>query len=233
MSDISDIKHKDIPERIDPDVALERLKDGNLHYSQGKQHNLDYQGRAKLADAQYPFAAVLSCADSRVVPELMFNQALGDLFVVRLAGNFVNDDGMASLEYATEFLNTSLVVVLGHSNCGAVAAAIKTIKKQVSLEGKLPNLVANIKPAIKDNLLQQLSDSDLDGKLRENAPSLLDNAIYDNVLANVQKLKNSDVIGKRIQKGEVLVVGAVYDLATGVVDFFQDQDELKAQIQVD
>lgn len=220
MSDISDIKHKDIPNRIDPKVALTRLKDGNHRYSHDKQHNLDYQGREKLADAQYPFAAILSCADSRVVPELMFNQALGDLFVVRLAGNFVNDDGMASLEYATEFLNTSLIVVLGHSNCGAVAAAIKTIKKQVSLDGKLPNLVANIKPAIKDNLLQQLSDSDLDGKLRENAPSLLDNAIYDNVLANVDKLKCSDVIGKRVQAGEVLVVGAVYDLATGVVDFF-------------
>lgn len=88
----------------------------------------------------------------------MFNQALGDLFVVRVAGNFVNDDGMASLEYATEFLNTRLIVVLGHSNSGAVAAAIKTLKKQVILDGKLPKLVANIKPAIKDNLLASLSE---------------------------------------------------------------------------
>ncbi len=223
MSDISEIKHKDAPERIDPKDALKRLKQGNQNYSQGKNEDIDiYQQREKLIDAQYPFAAILSCADSRVVPELMFNQALGDLFVVRVAGNFVNDDGLASLEYATEFLNTSLIVVLGHSNCGAVAAAIKTIKKQVQLEGKLPNLVANIKPAIKDNLLTQLNDADMDGKLRENAPSLLDSAITDNVLANVQKLAQSEVIGKRIQNGEVMVIGAVYDLATGEVVFFDD-----------
>lgn len=152
----------------------------------------------------------------------MFNQALGDLFVVRVAGNFVNDDGMASLEYATEFLNTRLIVVLGHSNCGTVAAAIKTLKKQVILDGKLPKLVANIKPAIKDNLLASLSDDDMDGKLRENAPSLLDTAICDNVLANVQKLKDSDVIGSRASTGDVLVVGAVYDLASGKVQFLDD-----------
>lgn len=223
MSDIQDIKHKDIPERLDPKKALKRLKTGNERYQKGQNDIIDLtKKRSKLIEVQYPFAAILSCADSRVVPEMTFNQALGDLFVVRVAGNFVNDDGLASLEYATEFLNTSLIVVLGHSNCGAVAAAIKTVKKQVQLDGKLPQLVASIKPAIKENLLQQLSEEDMDGKLRENAPSLLDTAIQDNVCANVAKLKQSSVIGKRVTNGDVMVVGAVYDLATGEVIFFDE-----------
>lgn len=134
---------------ISPDEALKRLMDGNARYAANTSANKDYSaGRAARTTAQYPFAAILSCADSRVAPELAFDQAPGDLFVVRVAGNFVNDDGLASLEYTVKFLNTPLVMVLGHTNCGAVDAAIKVLKDKVTLPGHLPQLIHEIKPAV-------------------------------------------------------------------------------------
>src|SRR3712207_3984048 len=105
-------------------------------------------GRVARAAVQYPFAAILSCADSRVSPELAFDQGPGELFVVRLAGNFVNDDGLASLEYGTRFLGVPLVMILGHSNCGAVSATIKVLQEGAALPGHLPELVNSIKPAV-------------------------------------------------------------------------------------
>jgi carbonic anhydrase len=97
---------------------------------------------------QFPIAAILSCADSRVAPEFAFDQGPGDLFVVRLAGNFANDDGLASLEYAVKFLGVPLVLVLGHSNCGAVSSAIRVVEDNAEPPGHLPGLVQSIKPAV-------------------------------------------------------------------------------------
>jgi carbonic anhydrase len=105
-------------------------------------------GRAERTKSQYPISAVLSCADSRVAPEFAFDQGPGDLFVVRLAGNFANDDGLASLEYAVKFLGVPLVMVLGHSNCGAIGAAIKVVDDNAELPGHLPGLVQSIKLAV-------------------------------------------------------------------------------------
>ena len=105
-------------------------------------------GRAARAEAQYPIAAILGCSDSRVSPELLFDQDPGDLFVVRLAGNFLDDDGFASLEYAVHFLGAPLVMVLGHTNCGAIAAAVKVVKERVELPGHLPELIKSIEPAV-------------------------------------------------------------------------------------
>lgn len=212
---IDDIKDQDQPKRLNPQAALDRLKSGNDRYVAGESNIINHHdGRADRVVAQYPFAAVLSCADSRVAPELLFNQAAGDLFVVRLAGNFVNDDGLASLEYAVEFLNTSLIVVMGHTGCGAIDAAIKTIKHDAKLPGALPTLISQIKPAIKQNLLEAVNTG------QKTPDVLLNNAIYDNVKNNVQKLKDSEpLLASRCQKGELMVVGAVYDLSTGRVDF--------------
>lgn len=108
---------------ISPDAALERLMAGNARYAANAMQRQDFSaGRAARVTAQFPIAAILSCSDSRVAPELAFDQGPGDLFIVRLAGNFVDDDGLASLEYAVKFLGVPLLMVLGHTNCGAVAA---------------------------------------------------------------------------------------------------------------
>src|SRR5215217_792138 len=118
------------PNAIPPDEALRLIMEGNNRYVAGNLANKDFSvGRAARASAQYPIATVLSCADSRVSPELAFDQGPGELFVVRLAGNFVTNDGLASLEYGVQFLGVPLLMVLGHSGCGAVAAAIKVMKE--------------------------------------------------------------------------------------------------------
>ena len=116
--------------------ALDRLMQGNARYVAGETECKDYSiGRAERAGAQYPLVAVLSCSDSRVSPELLFEQGPGDIFVVRIAGNFVNTDGLASMEYAVKVLGVPLLMVLGHSNCGAVAAAIKVVTEHAELPG--------------------------------------------------------------------------------------------------
>lgn len=195
------------PNAISPDEALKRLMDGNGRYAANNPSQKDFSaGRAARAQAQYPFAAILSCADSRVAPELAFDEGPGELFVVRLAGNFVNDDGLASLEYGAKFLGTPLIMVLGHSNCGAVDAAIKVLKDNAKLPGHLPELISAIKPAVE--------------KAKASKPAnLLDASIAANVSLNVNRLKTAKpILSKMISDGKVKVVGAVYDLASGKVN---------------
>jgi carbonic anhydrase len=140
----------DAPNAMPPDKALQLLMDGNRRYAANAPANQDYShGRAERATAQYPIAAILSCSDSRVAPELLFDQGPGQIFVVRVAGNFVSHDGLASLEYAVAFLGVPLVFVLGHTGCGAVAAAIKVLQQGASLPGNLPDLIAELQPAVK------------------------------------------------------------------------------------
>ena len=137
------------PNAINPDAALQRIMEGNARYAANTPNQRDFSaGRAARAGAQFPIAAILSCSDSRVVPDLVFDQSPGDLFVVRLAGNFLDDDGLASLEYAVKFLGAPLLVVVGHTNCGAVAAAIKVVTERAELPGHLPELIKAIEPAV-------------------------------------------------------------------------------------
>ena len=194
------------PNAITPDAALKRIMDGNTRYVANAPENKDFSaGRAARAAAQYPIAGLLSCADSRVAPELTFDQAPGELFVVRVAGNFVNDDGLASLEYGVKFLGVPLLMVLGHSGCGAVAATIQVMKEKAVLPGHLPELVNAIKPGI-----------DLAEKVKAANP--LDEAIAQNVRYNVRKLQEAKpVVAELVASGKVKVVGAVYDIATGKV----------------
>src|SRR5437899_1780623 len=127
------------PNAIKPADALQRLMEGNVRYAANTPNERDFSsGRAARAQVQYPIAAILSCADSRVAPELAFDQGPGDLFVVRVAGNIVTPDLLASLEYGVEFLGVPLVMVLGHSGCGAVDAAIKVLKTKAVLPGLCP-----------------------------------------------------------------------------------------------
>ncbi len=194
------------PNAIGADAALRRLMEGNARYVANKPAHRDFSaGRAVRTRSQYPVAAVLSCADSRVAPEFAFDQGPGDLFVVRLAGNFANDDGLASLEFAVKFLGVPLVVVLGHSNCGAVAAAIKVVEDNAELPGHLPGLVQSLKPAVEAAKAKSPKD-------------LLAAAITENVALNVKRLESAEpLLASFAQTKQVKIVGGVYDLATGKI----------------
>jgi len=194
------------PNAIAPADALKRLADGNARYAANTPNERDFSfGRAARAQAQYPIAAILSCADSRVAPELVFDQAPGDLFVVRVAGNIVTPDLLASLEYGVQFLGVPLIVVLGHSGCGAVDAAIKVLKGKAVLPGHLPALIAAIKPAV--SVAQKIQGGEL-----------LDNAIAENVRQQMNRLGNSQpIVQKSYAAKKIDIVGAVYDLRTGKV----------------
>jgi carbonic anhydrase len=191
--------------------AIERLRNGNRRFVEGKITNadsIDQARRAELVDGQSPFAVVVACSDSRVPVELLFDQGLGDLFVIRVAGNIVAPSQIGSVEYATAQLGTRLVVVLGHSNCGAVDATLKELAQESSLRS--PNLraiVDRIRPAV-DPLLQE------DGKLE------LHDAVIANVRHSVDRLQHGSlVLEQLIGAGDVTVVGADYSIASGEVSF--------------
>ena len=192
--------------RIGGDAALQRLVQGNARYARGRPTQRDFSvGRVARTTGQKPFAAILGCADSRVAPELAFDQGPGDLFVVRLAGNFVNDDAIASMEYAVKFLDVPLIMVLGHTNCGAVSATIKVLQEGATLPGHLPGLVASIRPAV-------------EAASRRQPAALLEAATAQNVRQSVARLATSaPIIADMATRGAVRVVGGVYDLATGKV----------------
>lgn len=190
---------------ISPDAALHRLMEGNTRYVKGEARRHDFRHeREALSKGQNPFAAVLSCADSRIAPEYCFDTARGDLFVCRIAGNFASDEMTASLEYAVAVLNTPLILVLGHDACGAVDATIKSVKDGTTLPGHLPSLVAAIKPAV-DAVQGQPGD-------------MLVNAIQRNVALNVQALSSAGPILKAaVDDNKIRVVGGVYKLSSGQV----------------
>jgi carbonic anhydrase len=191
---------------ITPAVALKRIMDGNARYASNQPTVKDYSaGRAARATAQYPIAAILSCADSRVAPELVFDQAPGDLFVTRVAGNYMSLDILASLEYGVAVLNAPLILVLGHSNCGAISAVVKNEKKEEALPGHIYLLVDAVRPGVAE-------------ALKEGGSDVLENAIVANVKHNVTRLRRAQpVLAKYVTDGKLNIVGAVYDLATGQV----------------
>jgi carbonic anhydrase len=142
---------------VTPDEALQRLIDGNARYVANAPINTDHSvGRSNRALGQQPFAAIVSCADSRVAPELIFDQGPGELFVVRVAGNFINEEGLASLEYGAAVLGIKTIVVLGHTSCGAVDATIKSVQDDTLPPGHLPSLVNAIRPAVEQAIAGQL-----------------------------------------------------------------------------
>ncbi len=195
-----------LPNAITPQAALKKLMDGNARYVANTPDQKDFSsGRAARATAQYPFAAILSCADSRVAPELAFDQNPGDLFVVRVAGNVVSPDLLASLEYGVQFLGIPLVLVMGHSACGAVGAAIKVLKENAVLPGHLPDLIRAIKPAV------LVAEKTAKG-------NLLDNAIAENTRRQADRLKTSPPIMQQAYTSKKIdIVAANYDLATGKI----------------
>jgi carbonic anhydrase len=190
---------------VSPDAALQRLMKGNARYVEGVSRRHDFKHeREPLSRGQNPFAAVLSCADSRIAPEYCFDTARGDLFVCRVAGNFASDDIIASFEYAVEVLSAPLILVLGHDACGAVDATIKSVKDGTTLPGHLPALVAAIRPAVE--------------AVRADSGNMLDNAIRRNVMLNVEKLKQTaPILSAAADAKKIRVVGGVYALRSGRV----------------
>lgn len=191
---------------VSPDAALERLKEGNERYVEGVTRRYDFRYERKaLASGQNPYAAILSCADSRIAPEFAFDSGRGDLFVCRLAGNFANDDSVASLEYAVSVLSTPLILVLGHDACGAVDATIKSLKDNTTLPGHLPSLVEGLAPAVKT----------VSGQGGE----LLANAIKQNVIDTVAKLKTATpILSAAVEQGKLKLAGGIYRLRSGKVE---------------
>ena len=163
--------------------------------------------RAELLKSQHPFAIILSCSDSRVPPELVFDEGLGDLFIVRVAGNVLNNEGLGSIEYGVEVLGARLIVVLGHQSCGAVDAAMKTVAAKGKAPGHIQSLVTAIKPVINST-----PKADLETMTKANAKHVVD------------ALRSSTPILKpQIDSGAVRVIGGYYSLDTGSVTFLEEK----------
>jgi carbonic anhydrase len=186
-----------------PDEALARLLEGNKRFVAGAtQHpNQSVERRAALAEGQKPIAIILTCADSRVAPELYFDQGLGDLFVLRNAGNVLDDHMLGSIEYAVEHLKTGLIVVVGHAKCGAVSAAVAG----GHAAGHIRSIVESIEPAVESSGKQE--GDKIDNAVRANATRVAE------ILRRVEP-----IIGEAVKAGHVKVVAGRYDLATGRVE---------------
>ena len=196
--------------------ALERLRAGNRRFvtDDRSDNTLTHQARRnQLTAGQAPFAAILGCSDSRVPVEIVFDQGLGDLFVIRVAGNIVAPSQIGSVEFAAAQFGTRLVVVLGHSQCGAILATLAELQQPV--ENQSPNLasiVAHIRPAVEGLLTTEH---------RLDPEALVSHAVRANIRASANHLRHgSQIIEQMIQRHGLLVVGAEYSLETGVVEFF-------------
>ena len=204
----ADPAHPDQPS-VAPAEAISKLKEGNGRYTSGNpQHpGQTAERRTELAKTQHPFATIISCSDSRVPPEIVFDQGLGDLFIVRVAGNVINDEGLGSVEYSVDHLGTRLILVLGHQRCGAVDAAKQTIAAKGKAPGHIQSLVTAIKPAV-----EATAKDDLETTIKANVKNV------------VQALRSSTPILKaEVDSGKIQVVGGYYSLDTGAVTFLDEK----------
>jgi len=194
--------------------ALQRLRDGNARFvAQLRSGEAPNPTRRELPVGQAPFAAILGCSDSRVPVEIIFDQGLGDLFVIRVAGNIVAPSQVGSVEFAAERFGTRLVVVLGHSQCGAIQATLEELQRPTEMQSRnLRSIVDRIRPSV-----EELLETDF----RQDPQGLVEHAVRANVRASANHLRHgSQVIERLIDENELLVVGAEYSIETGVVDFF-------------
>jgi len=186
---------------LDPDTALQKLMEGNQRFIQHRPQYPD-QSQARLlevAQAQHPFATILSCADSRVPAEIIFDQGIGNIFDVRIAGNIATPAAVGSIEYAVALLGTPVLMVLGHERCGAVTAAVKN----EALPGEISSFVKAILPAV--------------DKVKGLSGDAVDNAVIANVFYQIDQLQRSPLLTEQLQSGKLKIVGGRYDLDTGSV----------------
>ena len=210
----SDRLHVHYGDLIDANQALGRLRKGNERFVAGglHEHAVKQEQLHEIARDQHPFAIILGCSDSRVPAELVFDQGLGDLFVIRVAGNIVAPSQIGSVEFAAATFGTRLVVVLGHSNCGLIKACIQDLRSEPALaSASLSTIVDRVKPCVAP-LLQVYSDDD---------DALIAAATRTNVLASVEQLsQGSEILHDMLERKELVIVGAHYSLETGEVEFF-------------
>jgi len=212
VSAVAGLAHAKSPPKPDnvlsPDQAIKRLREGNDRYVSGKTHNRKFTAtRAALVDGQNPYASILSCSDSRVSPELCFDEERGDLFVARVAGNYVTNDILASLEYGVAVLNTPLIMVLGHTRCGAISATVNALEKQAEFPGHIQSIVTALMPAARA--------AAADG----HQGTMVQAATIQNIKQNVQRLQEATpILSKAVQEDKLKVIGGLYHLDTGRVE---------------
>ena len=202
---------KDTQESITPDLAFQILIDGNDRFVNNlKAHRNLLEQVNETKEGQFPIATILSCIDSRTSAELIFDQGLGDIFSIRIAGNILNDDILGSMEFATKIMGTKIILVLGHTRCGAIVGACDNIKF-----GKLTTLLDKVQPAI---ALETKTISNRNG----NNEQFVNNVTEINVHLIMQKIQDdSDIIRELLEQGKLKIVGGVYDVETGKVTFFE------------
>jgi carbonic anhydrase len=199
--------------------ALKTLQEGNARYARGDTQRATTGGKSlrhELVDGQAPFAVILGCSDSRVPVEIVFDQTLGDLFVIRVAGNIVAPSQIGSVEFAAEHFGTRLVVVMGHTRCGAVTATLDSLRQggRDDASRNLRSIVERIRPSVEELTMTPLKDD---------PDALMHHAVRANVRASVSHLKaGSESIEKLVEHDGLLVVGAEYSLETGRVEFFDN-----------
>jgi len=199
---------KDTQSALTPASALQMLKDGNQRFLDKKGENRDYHAQVGITSGgQYPLAVVLGCIDSRVPLEIVFDQGIGDIFGARVAGNIVNEDVLGSMEYSCKVAGSKVVLVLGHTKCGAVTAACKGVEL-----GNITALLSKIKPAV-----EQL----VDPAKELTTETIEDVVVLNTKLAMEQIRKESSILADMEKAGEITIMGGVYDVASGKVDFFE------------
>jgi len=193
-----------------PEMAIQLLKDGNSRFLENNRIARDYHSQVKeTSTGQFPFAVVLSCVDSRIPTEIIFDQGIGDFFSARIAGNFVNEDILGSMEFACKLSGAKLIVVMGHTACGAVKGACDNAEL-----GNLTGLLNNLKPAI----AQVETEPDADRSSKNS--KFVDDVALKNVEITIEDIKNkSDVLNEMLQNKEIGIVGAMYNIETGGVNF--------------
>jgi carbonic anhydrase len=202
---------KEMQSAITPSVALEILKEGNKRFVSNLKINRNLLQQAnETSDGQHPFAVILSCIDSRTSAELIFDQGLGDVFSVRIAGNIINEDILGSMEFGCKVAGAKIIVVLGHTKCGAVKGACDNVAL-----GNLTALIAKIKPAVEQEAATAENRNSSNGVFVENVAEL-------NVSLSVKNiLLKSPIIADMVKNGDIGIVGGIHDITTGEVKFFE------------
>jgi carbonic anhydrase len=196
---------KELQENMSPQAAIDRLKEGNKRFVDRKKAKRDLLLQMdQTSTGQFPFAALLSCIDSRVPAELVFDQGIGDVFNVRVAGNIVNRDVLGSLEYSCKVAGSKVIVVLGHTKCGAVTAACNGVEL-----GNITHLLSKIQPAVKSVMK---GDPD---------PKTIEEVALKNIELSIERIRDeSPILAEMEENGNIMIIGAVYDVSSGVVCFF-------------
>jgi len=201
---------KESQDKITPQKALEFLKEGNLRFNNNLKTDRNLLRQVnQTSEGQFPFATILSCIDSRTSAELIFDQGLGDIFSIRIAGNVLNEDILGSMEYACDIAKSKIIVVLGHTNCGAIISACNNVEV-----GHITSLLRKIKPAIE-------SEVTVIKERNGNNVNFVNNVCINNINLSIKQIREQSIILRNLEKnGDIILIGGLYSVETGVVRFF-------------